>query len=105
MAAAEPVAGDVPAPLDPTRTASPTVLRLVIGTQLRRLREARGITREAAGEIIRASGAKMSRLELGRVSFKERDITDLLALYGVAEPTAQSAAQPIPQDIAHKEAA
>ena len=91
MAAAEPVVGEVPAPLDPTRTASPTVLRLVIGTQLRRLREARGITREAAGETIRASGAKISRLELGRVSFKERDITDLLALYGVTDPAEREA--------------
>jgi transcriptional regulator with XRE-family HTH domain len=84
--AAEPVVGEAPAPLDPTRTASPTVLRLVIGTQLRRLRESRGITRDAAGETIRASGAKISRLELGRVSFKERDVADLLALYGMTDP-------------------
>lgn len=28
----------------------PTVLRIVLGTQLRRLRESRDITREAAGE-------------------------------------------------------
>ena len=91
VAEAEPVVGDAPAPLDPTRTASPTVLRLVIGTQLRRLREACGITREAAGETIRASGAKISRLELGRVSFKERDITDLLALYGVTDPAEREA--------------
>ena len=61
-----------PAPLDPSRTGSPTVLRIVIGTQLRRLREAAGITCEAAGERIRASHAKISRLELGRVGFKER---------------------------------
>jgi transcriptional regulator with XRE-family HTH domain len=86
VAVAEPAGGGAPAPLDPVRTASPTVLRLVIGTQLRRLREARGITREAAGATIRASGAKISRLELGRVSFKERDIMDLLALYGVTDP-------------------
>jgi len=72
-----------PTPLDPSRTGSPAVLRLVIGTQLRRLREAAGITCEVAGDRIRASHAKISRLELGRVSFKERDIVDLLALYGV----------------------
>jgi transcriptional regulator with XRE-family HTH domain len=64
----------------------PTVLRIVLGTQLRRLREASGITREAAGEAIRASHAKISRLELGRVGIKERDIEDLLTLYGVTEP-------------------
>ncbi|MBL1068814.1 transcriptional regulator, partial [Streptomyces sp. 7-21] len=28
----------------------PTVLRIVLGTHLRRLRESRGISREAAGE-------------------------------------------------------
>ena len=59
--------------------------RIVLGTQLRRLREAAGITREAAGHAIRASHAKISRLELGRVGFKERDIVDLLALYGVTD--------------------
>jgi transcriptional regulator with XRE-family HTH domain len=63
----------------------PTVLRIALGTQLRRLREARGITREAAGEAIRASHAKISRLELGRVGFKERDVADLLSLYGVTD--------------------
>jgi transcriptional regulator with XRE-family HTH domain len=59
------------------------VLRIALGTQLRRLREARGITREVAGETIRASHAKISRLELGRVGFKARDVADLLTLYGV----------------------
>jgi len=61
----------------------PTVSRIVLGTQLRRLREAAGITREEAGHAIRASHAKISRLELGRVGFKERDVADLLTLYGV----------------------
>ena len=63
----------------------PTVLRMVLGTQLRRLREARGISREAAGEAIRASRTKISRLELGRVGFKARDIADLLTLYQVTD--------------------
>lgn len=63
----------------------PTVMRIVLGTQLRRLREAAGITRHQAAEAIRASHAKISRLEQGRVGFKERDIVDLLAYYGVAD--------------------
>ncbi|GAB3691106.1 helix-turn-helix transcriptional regulator [Actinocorallia lasiicapitis] len=61
----------------------PTVLRILLGAQLRRLREAKSITREQAGYAIRASDSKISRMELGRVSFKERDIEDLLTLYGV----------------------
>src|SRR6202020_1217862 len=65
----------------------PTVLRMLLGAQLRRLREAASITRDDAGYHIRASGSKISRLELGRVSFKERDVTDLLELYGVSDQT------------------
>jgi len=66
----------------------PTVLRILLGSQLRMLREVKGITREEAGYAIRASGSKISRIELGRVSFKERDVTDLLQLYGVDEDEA-----------------
>ena len=61
----------------------PTALRIALGSQLRRLREANGITREAAGDVIRSSASKISRLELGRVSIKTRDLADLLTLYGV----------------------
>jgi transcriptional regulator with XRE-family HTH domain len=63
----------------------PTVRRILLGTQLRRLRETRGITREEAGYRIRASESKISRMELGRVGFKQRDVVDLLAMYGVDE--------------------
>jgi hypothetical protein len=56
-----------------------------LGTQLRRLREASRITAEAAGYAIRGSCAKISRMELGRVSFKERDVADLLTLYGITD--------------------
>jgi len=56
---------------------------MLVGVQLRRLREAKGISREEAGYVIRASASKISRLELGRVSFKERDVADLLTLYGL----------------------
>ncbi|WP_274561114.1 helix-turn-helix domain-containing protein [Streptomyces spiramyceticus] len=61
------------------------VRRILLGSQLRRLRESRGITREAAGYSIRASESKISRMELGRVSFKARDVEDLLTLYGVTD--------------------
>jgi transcriptional regulator with XRE-family HTH domain len=69
----------------------PTVSRIVLGTQLRRLREEAGISREEAGNAIRASHAKISRLELGRVGFKERDVIDLLALYGVTDDEKRAA--------------
>jgi len=64
----------------------PTVRRMLVGAQLRRLRTDNGITREQAGEAIRASEWKIHRLENGQVGFKDRDIVDLLRLYGVTDP-------------------
>jgi transcriptional regulator with XRE-family HTH domain len=70
-----------------------TVRRILLGSQLRRLREAKGITREEAGYEIRASESKISRMELGRVSFKDRDVADLLTMYGVVDETERAALQ------------
>jgi transcriptional regulator with XRE-family HTH domain len=58
----------------------------MLGARLRRLREAAEISRAEAGFAIRSSESKISRLELGRVSFKPRDVTDLLTMYGVTDP-------------------
>jgi len=68
----------------------PTVLRMLLGSQLRLHREASGISTEDAGYEIRASRSKISRMENGRVSFKERDVSDLLTLYGVTDDTVRS---------------
>ncbi|MBF6194300.1 Scr1 family TA system antitoxin-like transcriptional regulator [Nocardia implantans] len=70
----------------PAAERGPTVLRIALGSRLRQLREGCGISREAAGDAIRGSHAKISRLELGRTGFKERDLQDLLSLYGVVDP-------------------
>ncbi|HYZ56482.1 MAG TPA: helix-turn-helix transcriptional regulator [Streptosporangiaceae bacterium] len=67
------------------RASGPTVQRIVLGAQLRRLREARDITTEQAAEAIRGSHSKISRMEHGRVGFKDRDVVDLLTLYGVTD--------------------
>ena len=69
----------------------PTALRMLVGAHLRRLREECGITRAEAGERIRGSEWKISRMELGRVSFKQRDVADLLDLYGVADEAERAA--------------
>lgn len=63
----------------------------MLGSQLRRLREQKGVSRAEAGYAIRASESKISRLELGRVSFKERDVADLLSLYGVTDEVEREA--------------
>jgi transcriptional regulator with XRE-family HTH domain len=64
----------------------PTVLRILLGTQLRRLREGRGITAQEAAHAIRGSESKISRIELGRNAVREVDVEDLLRFYGVTDP-------------------
>jgi DNA-binding XRE family transcriptional regulator len=70
--------------------AGPTVPRLLLGIQLRRLRETADVTPEQAGYEIRASRSKISRMENGRVRVKERDVTDLLTLYGITDEAARA---------------
>lgn len=63
----------------------PTVPRMLVGIELHRYRDAAGITPEQAAYEIRASRSKISRMENGLVRFKERDVTDLLTLYGITD--------------------
>jgi transcriptional regulator with XRE-family HTH domain len=67
------------------RAGGPTALRILLGTQLRRLREGRGVSARAAARAISGSESKISRIELGRTSVREVDIADLLDLYGVTD--------------------
>ena len=67
----------------PEPTEGPTVLRILLGTQLRRLRESRGISAQEAARAIRGSESKISRIELGRNAIREIDVLDLLTYYGV----------------------
>jgi hypothetical protein len=83
MAADDPRMEESAAPVAGETSGAPTARRIVLGAQLRRLREAADITRADAGYAIRGSDSKISRMELGRVGFKERDVADLLTMYGV----------------------
>lgn len=85
-------------PVEGGPATGPTVLRMLLGAQLRRLRESSGVTREGAGWEIRASESKISRMELGRVGFKERDVADLLTLYGVTAPEEREALLKLARD-------
>ena len=91
MVSSEDSAWDVPPSIFGTRAGGPTVQRLVLGSQLHRLRESRGITAEQAADAIRGSHSKISRMEHGRVGFKERDVGDLLTLYGVTDSQERAA--------------
>jgi len=82
--------GEQPDPGMDDPSAGGVILRMLLGAQLRRLREAADVTPEQAGYEIRASRSKISRMETGQVGLKARDITDLLALYGVTDEQVQS---------------
>ncbi len=70
-------------------SAGPIALRIVLGHQLRRLREAKEISPEVAARAIRGTKSKISRIELGRSAVREIDIADLLTCYGVTDPAAR----------------
>jgi hypothetical protein len=63
---------------------------MLVGIQLHRFREAAGVTPDQAAYEIRASRSKISRMENGLVRFKERDVTDLLTLYGITDEQTRS---------------
>lgn len=63
----------------------PTVRRRRLGAELRRLREAKGWTVEEAATVLRSTGARMSRMERGRLPFRAADVADLLTAYDVTD--------------------
>jgi hypothetical protein len=65
--------------------------RTMLGGQLYWMRESRGISAKQAGEAIRGSSSKIIRMERGTVGFKERDVSDLLTLYGVTDSEERAA--------------
>jgi hypothetical protein len=89
MSTEEPEGGQ-PDPGTDEPPADGFVLRMLLGSQLRHLREAAGVTPDRAGYEIRASRSKISRMETGRVGFKARDLEDLLTFYGVTDEQARS---------------
>lgn len=65
-------------------TGSP-VRRMQVAYELTRLRRAAGLSQDQAGEAIRATGSKISRVESAEVGVRERDVADLLTAYGVTD--------------------
>ncbi|MBP2334625.1 transcriptional regulator with XRE-family HTH domain [Saccharothrix coeruleofusca] len=60
---------------------NPTVRAEELGTELRALRKANGLSLEEAGERISASAAKVSRIETGKCGGSSEDVAALLAVY------------------------
>jgi transcriptional regulator with XRE-family HTH domain len=65
----------------------PVVLRILLGAELRRLREIADITPQQAAREIGASESKISRMERGRNALKYDDVAELLFFYGVSDET------------------
>ncbi|MFD3530196.1 helix-turn-helix domain-containing protein [Streptomyces sp. NPDC058664] len=55
------------------------------GAELRRLREASGLTATQAAERLLVSQSKISNLENGHRAANPRDVRDMCALYGVTD--------------------
>ncbi|MFD5536674.1 helix-turn-helix domain-containing protein [Streptomyces sp. NPDC127079] len=64
---------------------TPTVRRRRLGSELRKLREDAGVSLEQAAETLECSRSKISRIELGYLGIRVRDVRDLLASYGVKD--------------------
>ncbi|MEU6243094.1 helix-turn-helix transcriptional regulator [Streptomyces sp. NPDC047024] len=64
---------------------NPTVRRRRLGQELRRLREAKGMTAEEVADRLLVSQSKISRLENGRRSISQRDVRDLCGVYEVED--------------------
>jgi transcriptional regulator with XRE-family HTH domain len=63
----------------------PTLRRRRLGAELKRCREAAGLTQENVSRHFEWHAAKVTRIETARVAVTARDVKDLLTLYGVED--------------------
>jgi transcriptional regulator with XRE-family HTH domain len=72
------------------RRPAPTVGQVVLGRRLQELREAAGIKREEAAQVLRVAPATVRRMEMAEVALKVPYVQVLLTTYGVAEEEADA---------------
>ncbi len=72
------------------RRPAPTVGQVVLGRRLQELREAVGIKREEAAQVLRVAPATVRRMEMAEVALKVPYVQVLLSTYGVAEEEADA---------------
>ncbi|MER6622359.1 helix-turn-helix transcriptional regulator [Streptomyces sp. NPDC000931] len=68
-----------------TASSPSTVLGRQLGDELRRLREAAGLTTAQAAEALDCTKGKISRIENGRVTVRIPDLTAMLLAYGATD--------------------
>jgi len=76
-----------------TERRSPTIRRRRLGAELRRRREAAGITIDAAADRLACSASKISRIETGHTSATPADVRELLTVYGIGGDDADELVQ------------
>jgi len=64
---------------------SPTIRRRRLGVELRRRREAAGVTIDVVAERLGCSTSKVSRIETGHTSASPADVRDMLDIYGTGD--------------------
>jgi transcriptional regulator with XRE-family HTH domain len=69
--------------VSPVPSRQPTLARRQLGAELRRLRDAAGLTIQRVAQHLECSDSKISRIERGQVSATPRDVGDMLDLYPV----------------------
>lgn len=70
-----------------TMTATPPACRRIVGTALRRYREAHGWTLADAAVVLDCDRSKISRIETGDRGIRSTELRELLAGYGADEQT------------------
>lgn len=98
MSVARRLESDAGSPVLPMQAfvSQPSAGRL-LGEELRRHRENRGLTLKEAASVIRGSTSKMSRLERGESPPKARDVWDLAKFYQLNEQQMQVIEQMLAQ--------
>jgi transcriptional regulator with XRE-family HTH domain len=72
---------------------SPTIRRRRLGAELRRYRDAAGVTIDVVADRLGCSASKVSRIETGHTSATPRDVKDMLDIYGVVGPASDELVQ------------
>ena len=67
-------------------TTGPTVRRRRLGTELRKLRESNGYKLEEVAAQLGVASSTLSRIETGKAPTKSAYLSQMLEMYGVAEP-------------------
>ena len=76
----------------------PTVRRRRLGSTLRRLRNAAGLTLDDAAEQMGWKAPKMSKIENATQSIRPAEVAELLQTYGVTDPEVHAALESLARD-------